>query len=143
MKTSTIPVSAPSWFVLDAEGLRIGTVASKVATVLRGKHKPQFSPHQLCGDHVIIMNAAKLSIPPEKDHRKVYYDHTGYPGGLRRTSLGKMMQEKPAYVLERAIKGMLPKNRLRAEILKRLHVFADTDHPYAPQQPSTLDLSKL
>ncbi|MBI3618757.1 50S ribosomal protein L13 [Candidatus Peregrinibacteria bacterium] len=111
--------------------------------MLRGKHRPSFSPHQLCGDHVIILNAAKLSILPAKAHRKMYYHHTGYLGHLQTTSLEKMMEKKPEDVLQKAVKGMLPSNRLKPLMLKRLHIFKDDQHPYAPQKPLPLDLSTL
>jgi large subunit ribosomal protein L13 len=143
MKTTTVPVSAPLWHVVDADGQTIGFVASKVAHVLRGKHRPSFSPHQLCGDHVIVVNAAKLSVTPEKGRRKTYYHHTGYLGHMHTKSLAKMMEETPEEVIEKAVYGMLPKNRLRHQMLRRLHVYAQTEHKYAAQKPQSLDLSKL
>lgn len=142
MKTSTIPVSAPKWILIDAEGNTIGKVAVKAASMLRGKHKATFSAHQLCGDHIIVINAAKLHLPPKKTLRKTYYRHTGYVGNMRITGLGQMMERKPTYVIENAVKGMLPSNRLAREMMKRLHVFADDKHPYEPQKPVPLTLQK-
>jgi large subunit ribosomal protein L13 len=142
MKTSTVPVSAPKWVLIDADGVTIGKVAVKAAMYLRGKHRASFSPHQLCGDHVIVINVAKLRLPPKKGLRMMYHRHTGYPGNMRHTSLERMMDKKPTYVIEHAVKGMLPSNRLAAEMLRRLHVFVDAEHPYAPQKPLTLSLIK-
>ncbi len=141
MKTTVLPVSAPSWLVLDAEGQSLGRVASKAAHVLRGKHKPGFSGHQLCGDHVIILNIEKLAITPAKARRKTYVDHTGYQGSLSRTSLGKMMERKPLEVMQKAVKGMLPGNRLRPQMLKRLHLFAGSEHTYAAQKPQAIPVT--
>lgn len=138
MKTSTIPVSAPKWHVIDAKGQNIGKVAVKAATVLRGKHKVTFSAHQLCGDHVIVVNAAEMYLPPKKGLRKTYHRHTGFPGNMKHTSLGIMIEKNPVLVVELAVRGMLPATRLGREILKRLHVFADDKHTYEAQQPTPL-----
>ena len=138
MKTSTIPVSAPAWYVVDATGQTIGHVAANVAHVLRGKHKPTFSPHQLCGDHVVILNTEKLAVTPQKGRRKTYFDHTGYLGHWRTTSLAEMMERHPERVIEAAVKGMLPKNRLRFQMLKRLHVYRGAAHKYEAQKPAPL-----
>ncbi len=142
MKTSTLPPSAPAWHVIDAAGQSLGKVAVKAATVLRGKHKATFSPHQLCGDHVIVINAARIALPPKKGMRKVYHRHTGFPGNMKHATLEQMMEKKPTFAIENAVKGMLDDNRLRREMLKRLHVFADGEHPYAAQKPSPLPLSR-
>ncbi len=141
MKTTVLPVSAPAWFVLDAEGQSLGRIASKAAHVLRGKHKPSFSGHQLCGDHVIIINIQKLAITPAKARRKTYIDHTGYQGSLSRTSLGTMMEKKPLEVMQKAVKGMLPHNRLSSQMLKRLHLSVDDQHKYAAQKPQPLSVT--
>ena len=138
MKTSTIPVSAPAWHIVDADGANLGRTAAAIATVLRGKHKPEYSPHQLCGDHVVVINASKLGLHPTKLYRKSYVKHTGYLGHFKRMFLGEKMEKDPADVIVRAVKGMLPKNRLRAQMLKRLHVFADAEHPHAAQKPTAL-----
>src|SRR3989344_380501 len=142
MKTSTIKPSAPKWHLIDATGLTVGKIAVKAASMLRGKHKVTFSPHQLCGDHIVVVNAAKVLLPPKKGMRKTYYRHTGYPGNMKITSLTHMLERKPTYVIEVAVRGMLESNRLSREMMKRLHVFADAEHPYAPQQPAPLSLSK-
>lgn len=142
MKTSTIKPEAPKWYLIDADGQTIGKVAVKAAHMLRGKHKVTFSPHQLCGEHIVIINAAKLKLPPKKGLRKTYHRHTGFPGNMKHVSLDMMMEKKPAYVVEVAVKGMLEDNRLRREILKRLHVYADAEHPYAAQQPMPLSFTR-
>lgn len=142
MKTSTIKPSAPAWHLIDADGQTIGKVAVKIATVLRGKHKVTFSPHQLCGDHVVVINAEKLKLPPKKGLRKMYHRHTGFPGNMKHVSLTQMLEKKPEYVIENAVKGMLEDTRLRQQMLKRLHVFARPDHPFEAQKPVPLALSR-
>ena len=143
MKTTTIPVSAPLWHLVDATGQTIGFVSSKVAHVLRGKHRPSFSPHQLCGDHVVIINVDKLSVTPEKARRKTYFHHTGFLGHSHVKSLAKMMEETPEKVIEKAVYGMLPKNRLRPQMLKRMHVYVGAEHKYGAQKPKPLDLTTV
>jgi len=143
MKTTTIPAVAPTWFVVDADGQTLGDLASKVAHVLRGKHKPTFSPHQLCGDVIIVINSDKLNIPPTKEHRKTYYKHTGYPGSMRSRTITQMMETKSDRVIEMAVHGMLPRNRLRHAMLHRLHVYKDAAHKYNAQKPTSLDLTTL
>jgi large subunit ribosomal protein L13 len=141
MKTSTIPVSAPVWYVLDATDGNLGRIAAKTALVLRGKHKPSFSPHQLCGDHVVIINIEKLSLHPKKLLNKQYVTHSGYLGHLHSRNLRAMMEQKPEEVMRQAVYGMLPRNRLRLQLMKRVHFFRDADHPYAPQKPLPLKIS--
>ena len=143
MKTSTPKALAPTWFVVDATGQTIGDLSSKVAHVLRGKHKPTFSAHQLCGDVIIVINTAKLLVSPEKGRRKTYWKHTGYPGSMRSRSLTQMMEDKSDRVIEMAVRGMLPRNRLREAMLHRLHVHIDDKHKFAAQKPKVLDLSTL
>lgn len=138
MKTTITPVTAPAWVIFDAEGKNIGRLAVQVARHLRGKHKATFAPHQLCGDQVVVINAAKLALPPKKGLRKTYFRHTGHPGGVKLTRLDTMMEKNPVSVIEIAVKGMLPGNRLRQAMLRRLHVFADGEHPYAAQKPKNL-----
>lgn len=140
MKTSTIPAPAPQWVIVDASDQSLGRIAARIAHVLRGKHRPSFSPHQLCGDHVVVINASKLALPQKKLMQKTYKKHTGYIGHLRSKTLGKMMEEGPEKVVELAVKGMLPSNRLRPQMLKRLHVSADENHKYEAQQPTPLPL---
>ncbi len=135
MKTTTVPVSAPKWLLIDATGLSFGRLAAEVATLLRGKHKPSYSPHQLCGDQVVIINAEKLGVSAEKKGRKTYFHHTGHLGHTTFTSLGKMMEDKPEEVIRKAVYGMLPRTRLRLSLMRRLHIFRDAEHPYAPQKP--------
>jgi large subunit ribosomal protein L13 len=141
MKTSTPKPQAPEWVLIDAEGQSLGRLAAKAATVLRGKHRPTFVPHEMCGDHVIIINAAKMGIPAAKLHRKTYVKHTGYLGHISSMSLEKMMEKDPTAVLEIAVKGMLPGNRLRPSLLKRLHVYNDATHDHDAQQPVSLTLA--
>ncbi|TSC58696.1 MAG: large subunit ribosomal protein L13 [Candidatus Peregrinibacteria bacterium Greene0416_19] len=143
MRTSTVKPPAPTWHVVDVAGQSLGRVATRVAHVIRGKHRPTFSPHQLCGDHVILLNVEKLDVTPVKGRRKTYYHHTGRPSGMHSYSLTQMMERNPVQVMELAVKGMLPRNRLRNDMLRRLHVFTGAEHPYAPQKPQSLDLSTL
>ncbi len=142
MKTSTVKPSAPKWHLIDAEGQTIGKIAVKAASMLRGKHKVTFSPHQLCGDHIVVINAAKMKLPPKKGLRKMYHRHTGFAGNMRHASLTLMMEKKPTYVVENAVKGMLTANRLRQEMVKRLHVYADDKHEYEAQKPVPLSLTR-
>lgn len=123
------------WFVVDAEGMTLGRLATKVAHVLRGKHKPTFTPHIDCGDFVIIINAEKIVLTGDKLNKKMYYNHSGYPGGLRERT-GKVMIEKyPVEMVERAIKGMLPNGRLGRQMYKKLFVYQGSEHPHTAQQP--------
>jgi large subunit ribosomal protein L13 len=138
MKTTTLPLSAPDWRVLDAAGRTIGEVAANAAYALRGKHKASFSPHQLCGDHVVVLNVAKLSIPASKERRKVYYKHTGFTGHMKKATLGQKLTKDATWVVREAILGMLPKNSLRPRMLKRLHLFTGDEHPYAARKPEPL-----
>jgi len=142
MKTTTVPVSAPKWHIIDADGQSIGKIAVKAASVIRGKHKATFSPHQLCGDHVIVINAEKVKLPPKKGLRKTYHRHTGWVGNMKHVSLTNMMEKKPTFVIENAVKGMLEANRLRQQMVKRLHVFVGAEHPYNAQQPAPLAITR-
>ncbi len=138
MKTTVVPVSAPKWYVIDATGITIGQVSTNAAHVLRGKHKKDFSGHQLCGDHVIVINVEKVSIDPKKAINKTYFNHTGYLGHWSKTPLGKMMEKDPRKPVEIAVKGMLAKNRLSLQMIKRLHVIVGSEHKYAAQKPEPL-----
>jgi len=140
MKTSTIPPSAPRWVLIDAEGKNLGRIAARVSMILRGKHRASFSPHQISGDHVVVINAGKLTFTASKFRRKTYYKHSGYLGHLKATPLAKMLAEKPAKVIEKAVYGMLPINRLRAKAMLRLHVFAGSEHTHTAQKPVPLPL---
>ncbi|MDO8648627.1 MAG: 50S ribosomal protein L13 [Candidatus Peregrinibacteria bacterium] len=138
MKTTVVPPPVPEWFIVDADGKNLGHITSRIAHVLRGKHLPTYSPHQLCGAHVIVVNAEKLTFQAAKLRRKIYYHHTGYPGSIRATPLKKMYSEHPKEVIVRAVKGMLANTRLRPRMLKRLHVFEGGEHKYAAQKPVPL-----
>jgi large subunit ribosomal protein L13 len=121
------------WHVLDASGQTLGKLATKAATLLLGKHKPIFTPHLDTGDFVVIINAAKVSFSGNKEEKKLYYRHSGYPGGLKKVSLEEMLQADPTRVIEKAVKGMLPTNRLRAVRMKKLKVYAGEAHPHLAQ----------
>lgn len=140
MKTTTIPVSDPTWHIVDADGQILGNIATKIAHLLRGKHKATFSPHQLCGDAVVVINASKLAFGQRKLLQKEYVSHSGYLGHIKSTRLNEMIEKHPERVIEFAVKGMLPKNRLRAQMLNRLHVFADAEHTHAAQKPVPFSL---
>jgi large subunit ribosomal protein L13 len=131
------------WFVVDAKDEVLGRLASKVAFVLRGKHKPSFTPHVDCGDNVIVINAEKVKLTGNKMTEKQYVRHTGYPGGQRFQTPEDLLTKKPEAVVEKAVKGMLPKNRLGSEIFRNLFVFAGEAHPHEAQQPKKLDLNKI
>lgn len=126
------------WFIIDAEGQTLGRFASKVANILRGKHKTNFTPHVDCGDNVIIINADKIRFSGNKLNDKDYVFYSGYPGGQRFESAKNMMQKKPTYAVEHAIEGMLPNNKLGRDIFRNLYVYAGSEHPHAAQQPKTL-----
>ena len=126
------------WYVVDAEGQTVGRLASEIAKVLRGKNKPVYTPHVDTGDYVIVINAAKVKFTGKKLRKKTYFHHTGYPGGGRFATAGEWMQKYPERVLEHAIKGMLPKNRLGADLFRNLHVYAGDKHPHAAQKPEEL-----
>ncbi len=128
------------WFLIDAEGKTLGRLASEVATRLRGKHKPVYTPHVDTGDYIVIVNADKIHVTGNKLQQKIYYKHTGYVGHLRETTLEKMLKNKPAYVIELAVKGMLPKNSLGRDMLRKLKVYAGPEHAHAAQQPKVLDI---
>ncbi|CAG9169986.1 50S ribosomal protein L13 [Cupriavidus pampae] len=128
------------WYVIDATDKVLGRVASEVARRLRGKHKPEFTPHVDTGDYIIIVNAAKIRVTGTKEQDKKYYRHSGYPGGIYETTFGKMQQRFPGRALEKAVKGMLPKGPLGYAMIKKLKVYAEADHPHEAQQPKTLDI---
>jgi large subunit ribosomal protein L13 len=128
------------WYVVDADGKVLGRLASKLASVLRGKNKPIFTPHVDTGDFVVVVNAKKVVLTGKKLQDKTYYHHTGYPGGIREMSAEKMMARKPTEVLRLAVKGMLPKNTLGRQMLRKLKVYAGPEHPHAAQKPTTLNV---
>ncbi|MFZ0545249.1 MAG: 50S ribosomal protein L13 [Candidatus Promineifilaceae bacterium] len=129
-----------NWFVVDAEGKTLGRLASEVARILRGKHKPIFSPSVDTGDYVIVVNAKKIRVTGRRLDQKKYYRHSGYLGGLTEISLRDQLEQYPNRVIEAAVKGMLPKNRLGRQMIKKLKVYADADHPHQAQQPSQLEI---
>lgn len=128
------------WFVVDAEGKTLGRLATEIARILRGKHKPNYSPAVDVGDYVIVLNAEKVRVTGRKLDQKFYYRHSGYPGGLREISLRNQLAKHPTRVIEHAVRGMLPKNPLGRRMLKKLKVYAGADHPHCAQQPRPLEL---
>jgi large subunit ribosomal protein L13 len=128
------------WYVVDASGQTLGRLAARVAYVLRGKHKPIYSPAVDVGDCVIVVNAEKVHVTGRKLDKKVYYRHSGYPGGLKEIALRELLQKHPAQAVERAVRGMLPKNRLGRQMFRHLKVYVGSEHPHAAQQPKPLEL---
>ena len=128
------------WYVVDAEGCTLGRLASGVASVLRGKNKPQFTPHVDTGDYVIVVNADKIKVTGKKMDQKIYYNHSDYVGGMKETTLKEMMAKKPEKVIELAVKGMLPKGPLGRSMMTKLHVYAGPDHEQAAQKPEALEI---
>ena len=126
------------WYVVDAEGVVLGRLASQVASILRGKHKPTYTPHVDTGDYVIVLNADKIVLTGKKLDQKVYYHHTGFPGGLKETVSRRLLAEKPEFAIQHAIVGMLPKGPLGRKMAKKLKVYAGSEHEHAAQQPETL-----
>lgn len=124
------------WYLLDAEGRTVGDLATRIAVVLRGKHKPNFHPSVASGDQVVVINAEKVVLTGSKETAKTYVHYTGYPGGLRTTTPEKLRKTNPEKILELAVKGMVPRNRLRKHVLAKLHVYAGSEHPHAPQNPA-------
>ena len=130
------------WWLVDAEGQTLGRLASVVATKLRGKDKPIFAPHMDCGDFVVVINAARVDVSGRKLEQKKYYRHSGYPGGLTTSSLGEVLEKHPDRVIQKAVRGMLPKSALGEQIVKKLKVYAGAEHPHASQQPQPLALTE-
>lgn len=130
----------PSWFVVDAAGLTVGRLATQVATILRGKNKPNFTPHVDTGDFVIVINAEKVQIEGKRVEQKEYFHNTGYPGGGRFRKFRDLIVTKPEFIIEHAVKGMLPKNRLGRQIIKKLKVYRGAEHPHQAQQPTFFEL---
>jgi large subunit ribosomal protein L13 len=135
MKTSFPKPAKPQWYVVDASGLILGRLSTKIATVLRGRHRASYVPHWNPKDHVIVLNAAAIKLTGAKLDQKTYYRHTGYLGHLRSKSLRKVMEDNPSKAIEMAVKGMLPKNATRQHTLKQLHVYAGAEHKHEAQQP--------
>ena len=126
------------WVVVDAKGQVLGRMATRIATILRGKHKPMFSYHIDMGDHVVVLNAEKVRLTGQKARKKIYYRHTGYPGGLKSESAEKLLKRRPARVVEKAVWGMLPHNRLGRKMITKLKVYRGSEHPHQAQHPTAL-----
>ena len=146
MRTERVSTYSPKaeeiereWFVVDANGMVLGRLASEVASILRGKRKPMFAPHLDVGDHVIVVNADKVVLTAGKADRKTIYRHSGYPGGIRSQTFATLLARRPEDAVRRTIRGMLPKNRLGRQMIRKLKVYAGPDHPHAAQQPKTLE----
>ena len=129
-----------NWYVIDAEGISLGRLAAKVANMLQGKHKPTYTPHVDCGDNIIVVNAEKVNLTGNKLNDKMYYNHSGYTGGLRERTAKEMVEKYPVEMVERAVKGMLPKTRLGRQMYKKLFVYAGNEHPHAAQQPEVMEV---
>lgn len=128
------------WFVINADGVTLGRMAAEIARRLRGKHKAEFTPHVDTGDYIVVINAAKLRVTGNKLTDKIYYRHTGYPGGIRQEALGQMLARKPELVIEKAVKGMMPHNPLGRAMLQKLKIYPGAEHPHAAQQPQELQV---
>tara|TARA_B100000749_G_C18416977_1_gene461750 strand:- start:1198 stop:1626 length:429 start_codon:yes stop_codon:yes gene_type:complete len=142
MKTKTLKLSEieKDWWIADAESQILGRLASKIAQILRGKHKVNFVPHMDNGDCVVVINAEKIMVTGKKEEKKSYFRHTGYPGGVKTTSLALLRRTYPERIIENAVKGMLPHNKLGRRMLKHLKVYVGTDHPHSAQTPKTLEM---
>jgi large subunit ribosomal protein L13 len=143
MRTYTPKVSEiqREWFVVDAEGMVLGRLATEVATILRGKHKPTYTPHIDTGDHVIVINADKVVLTSNKGEKTLVHRHSGYPGGLRTKTYGQLIAEKPEEAVRRAVRGMIPKNRLGRQMIKKLKVYAGPVHNHSAQDPQTIEFA--
>jgi large subunit ribosomal protein L13 len=131
------------WYIIDADGQILGRLATQIATLLRGKHKPTFTPHMDNGDFVVVVNVEKIQVTGKKPEQKMYYRYSGYPGGLKETSYRILHQRHPDRILKFAVKGMLPKNRLGRRLLKKLHIYAGPRHPHVAQQPKSYTLMNV
>lgn len=128
------------WYLIDAEGKVLGRLAVKITNILRGKHRPYYTPHQEVGDSVVIINADKIKVTGQKETKKIYYHHTGYLGGMKSFTFGKMMERKPVYPIEEAVRGMLPHNALGRKLFKNLKVYVGTQHPHSAQKPEKIEI---
>jgi large subunit ribosomal protein L13 len=129
------------WYVVDAEGKTLGRLATRIADTLRGKHKPEYTPNIDTGDFVIVVNAEKIAVTGNKLRDKRYWRHSGYPGGIRSRTLGEMLERRPEEVIRKAVRGMLPRNRLARKQLTKLKIYAGPDHPHAAQQPTEMEVA--
>jgi large subunit ribosomal protein L13 len=128
------------WYVVDAENKTLGRLATQIADVLRGKRKPTYTPHVDVGDFVIVVNAEKVAVTGDKREKKLYWRHSGYPGGIRSRSLGDLLEKRPEEVIRKAVKGMLPRNRLARQQLRKLKIYAGPEHPHQAQKPEQLEI---
>lgn len=131
-----------NWYIVDASGKTLGRLASELARRLRGKHKPEYTPHVDTGDYIVVINAEKVKVTGAKNKDKVYYNHSGYPGGMKEITFEKLIDKDPTRVLEIAVKGMLPKNPLGRDMYRKLKVYAGTQHPHEAQQPQPLEITE-
>ncbi len=144
MKTYSLKTAEATqdWYIIDAKGQTLGRVATQIARLLMGKNKPSYTPHVVGGDVVIVINSSKIEVTGQKLTDKIYYHHTGYPGGIREISLRDQLVKEPNTVIEHAVAGMLPKNKLQAQMLKNLKVYATAEHPHASQNPTLIETEK-
>ena len=142
MKTQSVNKESVvhDWYLVDADGKTLGRLSTQIANRLRGKHKPEFTPHVDTGDYIVVINADKIHVTGKKETDKFYYHHTGFPGGIKSVALGKMREKSPEKILENAVKGMMPRNRLGRAMLSKLKVYAGNSHPHSAQQPMVLEL---
>lgn len=131
-----------NWVLIDLEGKVLGRVVTRIADILRGKNKPIFTPHEDTGDFVIAINASKIRLTGKKLTDKVYYRHSGFPGGIKAVTAGRLLSRNPARLIEKAVHGMLPKNKLSRHLIRKLHVYADAEHPHVAQQPKSIEIPK-
>jgi large subunit ribosomal protein L13 len=129
-----------SWWVVDASGKTLGRIATEIARRLRGKHKPEYTPHVDTGDYVVVVNAEKIVVTGDKENKKIYWRHTGYPGGIKGTNVAKMRETHPERIIEKAVKGMLPRNPLGRAMYRKLKVYAGGTHPHSGQSPEELEI---
>lgn len=130
------------WYVVDAEGQTLGRLATQIADALRGKRKPEYTPHCDTGDFVVVINAEKIVVTGAKREQKIYYRHSGYPGGMKQRTLAEMLEKKPEDVIRLAVKGMLPRNKLARKQMLKLKIYAGTEHPHSAQQPQPMEVSR-
>ncbi|OGT57852.1 MAG: 50S ribosomal protein L13 [Gammaproteobacteria bacterium RIFCSPHIGHO2_12_FULL_43_28] len=144
MKTyfATNETSEQKWYVVDASGKVLGRLASQIAKCLRGKHKPEFTPHADAGDYIIVINAASVKVSGRKEQDKKYFSHSGFPGGIKETTFEKLQEKDPVQIIELAVKGMLPNNPLGRAMFRKLKVYPGAEHPHAAQQPELINLLK-
>ncbi|OGT35089.1 MAG: 50S ribosomal protein L13 [Gammaproteobacteria bacterium RIFCSPHIGHO2_12_FULL_37_14] len=144
MRTYIAPQNSEhKWYLVDASGKVLGRLASQIAKYLRGKHKPEYTPHVDTGDYIVVINAAEIQVTGKKRQEKVYYRHSGYPGGIKETTFDKLQAKDPIRIIELAVKGMLPKNPLGRAMLQKLKVYPGSEHPHTAQQPITVNLEQV